>query len=405
MSSQERLMKQGLVRRTPLALRLLLGRLARLRIGSLEVDLPGGGRRRFEGPEPGPGARLVIRDPGMAGRVLLRGGLGFAEGYMAGEWDTPDLAGLLVLLDRNQEALGGGDGGSRLARLADLVLHRLRRNTRAGARRHIAAHYDLGNDFYRAWLDESMTYSCALFEREDQPLADAQYNKYRSMLARLAPGPEDHLLEIGCGWGGFAIHAARETGCRVTGLTLSTAQLTEARARAAAAGVADRVEFRLQDYRDVTERFDHVVSIEMFEAVGEAYWPVFFRCLRERLRPGGRAAVQVITIDHRHFQRYRRGVDFIQRYIFPGGMLPSPEIFTRQAARAGLLARARSFHGADYARTLACWDRKLFAARRRLLEQGFDEGFLRMWHYYLAYCQAGFRNGKLDLLQLTLEPA
>lgn len=386
--------------------RLLLGAAERLRYGRLEVVFPDRQRFAFAGVEPGPDATLVVRDPGFIRRVVTGGEIAFGEAYVDGAWDTPSLVNLLELLDRNREAFAGVAGGSRLVRAIDWLRHAWRHNTRSGSRRNVAAHYDLGNAFYELWLDhETMAYSCAHFDRPDQALADAQRNKFRELLALLDLKPEHHLLEIGSGWGGFAAYAALHTGCRVTSITLSVEQLTAARARAAAEGLADLVEFRLQDYRDVDGRFDRIVSIEMFEAVGERYWPEFFRCVRDRLVVGGRAALQVITIGEEFFEAYRRTPDFIQKHVFPGGMLPSPARFAAAAAQVGLTVAAPSFHGADYARTLALWDQRVYAARDAIIARGYDARFLRLWHYYLAYSEAGFRNGHCDLMRVALTRA
>lgn len=392
--------------RLPLKFRLLLNTLARIRYGRLEVQLPGGIKREFNGTEKGPDARWVIRDRHALNRMFARGDIGFAEAYMEGEWESPRLLDLLMLLDLNREALHAVEKGRWFSRLADLVLHRIQnRNTRKGSRENISYHYDLGNDFYRLWLDETMTYSSAVFESESQDLLDAQRNKYQRLIDMLEIKDTDHVLEIGSGWGSFAIQAATQTGCRVTSVTLSSAQLEEATRRAEEAGVADRVTFRLQDYRDIPESFDKIVSIEMFEAVGEKYWPTYFRTLRNRLKPGGRAALQVITMNDKDFPAYRKDVDFIQRYIFPGGMLPSPGVFEQQLKRAGLRQCEREFHGLDYARTLRCWDDRVLAARNAIVSLGYDERFLRMWHYYLAYCETGFRNRRTDVMQVLLERA
>jgi cyclopropane-fatty-acyl-phospholipid synthase len=388
--------------RIPLAYRPLVSAFSRLRQGELTLRLPDGQELRFSGSAPGPCAEWVIHRSRTVRRMLTGGLIGFAEAYMDGDWDSPDLVALIELGEMNRELLGGLDGGGWLSRLFSWVVHRLRQNSRRGSRRNIAYHYDLGNAFYKLWLDETMTYSSAIFADGRQSLADAQRNKYQHILQRLDLQAGDHLLEIGSGWGGFAIHAAKETGCRVTSITLSEEQLSEARQRAAAEGLGDRVEFRLQDYRDLEGSFDAIASIEMFEAVGEAYWSSFFQTVKHVLKPGGRAALQVITIRDDLFHDYRKGVDFIQRYIFPGGMLPSPAEFSRQARIAGLAPIMRSFHGGDYAATLQHWDRSFSSQRARISEQGFDERFRRMWHYYLAYCEAGFRRGTIDLMQVAL---
>ena len=288
------------------------------------------------------------------------------------------------------------------------LVHRLRLNTRRRARKNVAYHYDLGNDFYRLWLDPTMTYSCGLFAdtaaatKPSAALEQAQRAKWDRLLSLIAPHPGSTLLEIGSGWGGFAIHAAQTYDCHVTGITLSAEQLAFAAERAREAGLADRVRFRLQDYRDVRDTFDYIASIEMFEAVGEAYWPHFFRQLRTCLRPGGRAGLQVITIDHGRFEVYRTRADFIQKYVFPGGMLPSPRAFEHEAATARLVMGTPDFFAASYAATLSCWLDSFDAARGQVAALGFDDRFIRMWRYYLAYCIAGFRNGMIDVMQVAL---
>ena len=385
----------------PLSLRLLLKLLARIRVGRLKLVAPDGSAFHFQGATPGPEAVILLRNLDAVRRTLFGGDLGLAEAYMDGHWETPDLMVFLELGLLNMKAFQVDRPGF-LKRVLTAFVHALRRNTRAGARRNVQSHYDLGNDFYKLWLDETLTYSSALFERPSQPLVEAQRNKYRQLLRKLELRPEHHLLEIGSGWGGFALHAAQETGCRVTSITLSTQQLQEARARAQAAGLAEQVQFRLVDYRDVEGEFDRIVSIEMFEAVGEHYWDAYFKTVHDRLKPGGRAALQVITITDAAFEDYRRTVDFIQRYIFPGGMLPSPSAWEACVQRAGLRTESRDFHGHDYARTLRLWDQNLHRTEHRIRQQGFDARFLRMWHYYLAYCQAGFSAGHVDLMQTVL---
>jgi cyclopropane-fatty-acyl-phospholipid synthase len=383
-----------------LGLRLLLYMLRGLRVGSLVVELPDGSRRDFEGGIPGPHGVLQVRRPDLVSHVMRCGEVGFGEAYMAGCWDSPDLTALLCVLYRNEPYFRGPYDKNLLGRMAGFLQHRLRLS-KARARDNIAHHYDLGNSFYRQWLDGTMAYSSAVFAAPNQSLEAAQVEKFRRLAERLALGPEHHMLEIGCGWGGFAIWCAQRYGCRVTGLTLSTEQLAEAQARAETAGVADRVSFRLEDYRDHRGVYDRIASIEMYEAVGERHWPGYFQAVHDALVPGGRAAVQGITIAPEIFESYRRKRDFIQKHIFPGGMLCPPERFRALAADAGLESRDARFYAGDYARTLAIWHRNILACADRVTEQ-FDARFLRMWRYYLAYCECGFLTGSIDLMQITL---
>jgi cyclopropane-fatty-acyl-phospholipid synthase len=377
--------------------------LAHLQVGRLRVNFPDGRRQAVEGREPGPEAELEIRDLRGIQRVLRGGDLGFAEAYMAGEVDSPDLTNLIELAARNETALERALAGNRWVRAINRLRHLMRANTRQGARRNIAYHYDLGNAFYREWLDPSMTYSAAYFDRGANELGAAQGDKYRRIaeLAELAPGK--HVLEIGCGWGGFAEVAARDYGCRVTGLTLSKEQLDFAQARMQRQGLEDRVELRLQDYRDCTGKFDSIVSIEMFEAVGEAHWRRYFEVLRDRLHQGGTAALQIITIAEERFEGYRRNADFIQRYIFPGGMLPTGSALRQLARDTGLVIGGEEGFAASYARTLREWRETFLHAWPRIQPLGFDERFRRMWTYYLAYCEAGFRAGSIDVVHLKLQ--
>ncbi len=385
-----------------LGLRLLMFMLKGLRIGRLDVTLPNGERRQFVGNEPGPHGVLHIRSRRLIGYVLRNGEVGFGEGYLDGLWDSPDLAALLAVMHINEPHYKGPYEKNPLARLWGWLRHKLRANSRGGARANIEYHYDLGNEFYKMWLDETLAYSSGMFIRPDESLKDAQLNKFKLNYERLELRPGHHLLEIGSGWGGFAIYAAQHSGCRVTSITLSKEQLAEAQHRAQAAGVADRVKFELRDYRDVKDTYDRVVSIEMYEAVGEEYWPAYFAAIARALKPGGRAAIQGITISPKLFDQYRTKRDFIQKYIFPGGMLCPPGLFQDLAGQAGLKSRDPRFFARDYADTLAHWHRNVLAARDRIVAQ-FDERFLRLWRYYLAYCECGFRVGSVDLMQITLE--
>ena len=388
-------------------LRLLL-RVARLiRRGTLAIVLPDGARHVIEAG-PGPAATFIVKDPRAVRRLLTGGSLGLAEAYLAGMWDTPDLRAVMAMAAGNeaewQTLLAGRAWMRALARLG----HRLRPNTRRGARRNIVEHYDLGNAFYSEWLDRTMTYSSALFGGQNDSLEAAQLRKVHRLCQALDLRPGMRVLEIGCGWGGFAEVAARDYGARVTGITLSPAQLAYAQARMQRAGLADRVELLLEDYRDVRGSFERIASIEMFEAVGEQYWPAFFAALRERLAPGGRAGLQIITIADRFFDTYRRGADFIQRHVFPGGMLPSPLRLHQEADRAGLAWSGEFWFGRDYAETLARWQARFQAAWPRIAEAArlaarpADERFKRLWEYYLAYCETGFRAGWTDVGQIVL---
>jgi cyclopropane-fatty-acyl-phospholipid synthase len=376
--------------------RLLAAAAERAGRGRVALVLPDGTRLPAA---RAPAAEIVLRRHRALWRVLAGGGIGLAESYMDGDWDTPDLPGLLALLAEAHRGAGVPVPLGPWHRL----MHLARPNTRRGSRRNIAAHYDLGNDFFRLWLDPGMTYSAALFAAPDDTLEQAQRRKYRRLADLLGLRPGLRVLEIGCGWGGFAEMAAREYGCRVVAITLSRAQLQYARERIARAGLCDRVELLLQDYREVGGAFDRVAAIEMFEAVGERNWPAFFGLLRRRLVPGGMAALQVITIAESRFARYRRRADFIQRYIFPGGMLPSPDALRRAAAAAGLRPGAAETFGPSYARTLAEWHRAFDHAWPAVAGLGFDERFRRMWKFYLAYCEGGFRAGAIDVGQYRFD--
>ncbi len=387
-------------------LEAVLRTVRQLRRGTLDLTLPDGSAETIRGAEPGPRASLVIRDAKVLDRYLRHGSVGFAEGYIAGEWDTPHLADLLELLDRNFDAWGQGYFGPVLTRFLARLQHWFRRNSKRGSQRNIHAHYDLGNEFFAAWLDPSMTYSAALFdERHSAERADleaAQKAKYRHLCRMIDLQPGQRLLEIGSGWGGFAMTAAGEFGARVTSITISRAQHELASARIAEAGLGEQVEIRFQDYRDVEGSFDRIASIEMFEAVGEAYWPTFFGKLNTALKPGGVAGLQIITIADEHFESYRKGSDFIQQYIFPGGMLPSTTALAEHTERVGLEITQKVAFGRDYARTLAIWGERFESAWDGIRQLGFDERFRRVWRYYLGYCEAGFRSGSTDVVQLAL---
>jgi cyclopropane-fatty-acyl-phospholipid synthase len=375
------------------------------RAGDLTFITPAGGRLRLRGDAPGPQAIVQIKDYRFIRRALAAGDIGFAEGYMAGEWDTPDLTAVLSVFSLNFEQLKRVTEGNPLVGLFNFVSHAFNANSREGSRRNIHAHYDLGNAFYSRWLDPSMTYSAARFERPDQPLNEAQRNKYKTLAEQMELAPDHHVLEIGCGWGGFAEFAAGEIGAKVTGITISQEQYDFAAKRMFDQGLNEKVDIQLIDYRDVAGRFDRVASIEMFEAVGERYWPAYFGKVREVLNPGGRAGLQIITIQDQIFEGYRRRADFIQKYIFPGGMLPSEARLKAETERAGLVWTGIGRFGQNYADTLAAWRRAFDGAWEEIRHLGFDERFRRLWRFYLSYCDAGFRTGRTDVVQLGLVKA
>ncbi|WP_417488555.1 class I SAM-dependent methyltransferase [Maricaulis sp.] len=367
----------------------------------LVIELPSGYRVSCGDPEAVAQAEWRLKRWNALLRLGGSGALGFAEGYVNNEWETPDLRALLDVLARafDQISVAQAKGGP--SRLIGQVQHWLNANTRSGSKRNIAFHYDLGNAFYALWLDASMTYSSACFATPDQGLQAAQAEKYRRICVAAQLKPGDHVLEIGCGWGGFAEVAARDFGCRVTGVTLSTEQLDYARTRIARAGLSNQVDLQIRDYRDIDETYDAIVSIEMFEAVGEAHWPVYFDQLAHCLKPGGYAALQVITLREADFDHYRGTVDFIQKYVFPGGMLPPPSALAREARRAGLDDIDACMFGEDYANTLQHWHAGFNATWPQIRELGFDDRFARIWRYYLAYCEAGFRSGRCDVGQFV----
>jgi cyclopropane-fatty-acyl-phospholipid synthase len=384
------------------AQRILFFLLQNLKGGELQVALPDGEVVNFGKSSANGAAVLKVHDDAFFNRTLRHGAMGFAESYMNGQWSSPDIAKLLILFNSNMTMLQESIGKNRLTQWLNRIIHILRPNTREGAKRNIHAHYDLGNEFYALWLDATMTYSSALFRDSQQTLRDAQTEKYRALAASTNIGPDDHVLEIGCGWGGFAEFAAREIGCKVTGITISNEQLVFAQNRIAMAGLSDKVDFRFCDYRDLKEQFDRIVSIEMFEAVGESYWPTYFEQVHNCLKPGGKAGLQIITISEQRFEGYRKKTDFIQRYIFPGGMLPSPERLDREFASADLSLLAREDFALDYARTLEEWRHRFLDVWPEVKALGFDECFRNMWEYYLAYCEAGFSTGSIDVSHFTV---
>jgi cyclopropane-fatty-acyl-phospholipid synthase len=380
----------------------LLGRLVR---GDLTLTLPDGATRSFGLPGTGRSLRIALHNHAFFARVLVSGDVGFGEAYAAGDWDCDDLTGLIRLLIDNADALDGGNvKHAWLGRLLTRARHGINRNTQVGSRRNIQAHYDLGNDFFAAFLDrETMAYSCALFAQPDQSLAEAQQNKLRTVIRRADIRAGDHVLEIGCGWGGFAIAAARATGCRVTGITLSVNQAQLTRERVRQAGLSDRIDIRIVDYRELDGRYDKIVSIEMLEAVGHRYYGAFFAACDRLLNPGGRVVLQVITIPDQRYDAYRRNPDWIQKHIFPGGMLPSLTALTRAITRhSPFVLEELENIGPHYAPTLKMWRERFTDARAELIRLGYGDELLRKWVYYLCYCEAGFAARALNDLQLVL---
>jgi cyclopropane-fatty-acyl-phospholipid synthase len=390
----------------PPAARAVFRLLKALRCGTLDVQLPDGTQARFGHGAPGePQAAIRLIDWRVCSAALKSGDIGFAETFIAGAWTSPDLTALLKLFIANRDAADSVIYGSWWGRLLYRTRHLLNRNSRRGSRQNIHAHYDIGNEFYQMWLDETMNYSSALFEGDvSRPTAEAQAAKVRRALRECEVGPGDRVLEIGCGWGALAEEAAVHLQAHVTGVTLSREQLEFAQARMLRKGVGAQTALRLQDYRDIDDGpFDAIVSIEMFEAVGREYWSGFFGTLREQLKPGARACIQTITIHDDLFERYLNSTDFIQQYIFPGGLLPSPSAFRSEARKAGLEVVNELAFGACYAETLRRWRRDFLARDGQIRKLGFDTRFMRIWEFYLAYCEAAFDTGNTNVMQFTLQ--
>ncbi len=366
-------------------------------VGSIVVELPTSQRIRFGRSSGGSEPLLKLNNYKVVYKALCRGTVGFAEAYMSKDIECSDLTGLFRFFVKNRDRFMSSGKSLFRVRLADRIAHISRRNSRQGAKRNISEHYDLGNDFYRHWLDDQMVYSSGLFKDGATTLSHAQQHKIDRILAMLDLKENDEVLEIGCGWGAFALRAAKKHEANVTALTLSQEQLRYAEDLAMRERVTEACQFRLQDYRDVGESFDHVVSIEMMEAVGEAYWPRYFETISGRLRAGGSAVLQVITLDEAYFDDYRRSADFIQRYVFPGGMLPTQRIIADQATAAGLGLERVELFGQCYARTLQLWRERFHSAWPQIERLGFDDRFRRLWHYYLTYCEAGFAEGMIDV--------
>lgn len=390
------------MRGLPARAQVTLKALVNMNYGALNVRMPDARTFRVEGAKPGPEATVVLHNWNLPQRAFMRGTIGVGESYMDHDWDSPDVTAFLELflvnMDLGEKYATGGRG---ILQLFDKLRHWLNINTRSQSKRNIAAHYDLGNAFYKEWLDPTMTYSSALYQTGANDLQSAQIAKYRALAEATGIGPNDHVLEIGCGWGGFAEFAASEIGCKVTGLTISREQLAYAEERIQKAGLSDRATFKFQDYRDETGVYDRIISIEMLEAVGEKFWATYFGKLRDCLREGGRAGIQAITIASAVFPMYRSQPDFIQRYVFPGGMLPTNDHLRTYGDEAGLTIVGNRAFAADYARTLAEWRERFWARWETIRPLGFDERFKRLWEFYLFYCEAGFRAENINVRQVV----
>jgi cyclopropane-fatty-acyl-phospholipid synthase len=374
-----------------------------IRQGRLDWVLPDGRRFRAQGNEPGPAAEVVIHNPDTLARLIREGELGFSDAYLDGSWSSPDLQAFMDLVQVSGNVrVKDGFPGLQLVRAYERMRYWLQSNSKRQAKKNIRHHYDLGNDFYRLWLDDTMTYSSALFSGGQESLEHAQIRKYASLIDQMGAKPGDHVLEIGCGWGGFAEYAAAERGLKVTGLTISQEQYDFAVARMKQKGLADRVEIKLQDYRDEKGTYDGIASIEMFEAVGQSYWPVYFETLKGCLKPGRKATLQIITVAEWRWDVYRKTVDFIQKNIFPGGMLPTQTVLRHEVEKAGLNVSRSIEFGESYSQTLRRWHESFNAKWDRISHLGFDERFRRMWNFYLTSCAATFHAGNCDVTQITV---
>lgn len=387
-------------KRLPFLARAAINMLLNLEYGALTVQWPNNAVTRIEGSLPGADARINLKSFDLAKRVFKSGDVGVAESFMDGEWDSPDVTAVLLLFCENNHLMIARQRNF-FSGLVLKLIHWRNQNTKTGSRRNISAHYDLGNEFYKRWLDPSMTYSAAIYEKDGIDLESAQNAKYSNLARQAQINSSDHVLEIGCGWGGFAEFAAREVGCKVTGLTISQEQLDYAQQRIFEAGLNEKVDIVFRDYREERGQYDRIASIEMFEAVGEKYWPTYFDTLKNCLKPGGLAGLQIITIQDRLFEKYRQSTDFIQRYIFPGGMLPTPEILQTLGCERGLTLTAERIFGHDYADTLFEWRQSFRDAWPEITPLGFDERFRRMWEFYFHYCEAGFRSENIDVRQMV----
>ena len=375
----------------------------KLNYGRVDFILPDGRHFRAEGAKPGPVAEVNINNPDVFARLVREGDLGFSDAYLDGWWTTPDLQALMDFIHADNDDMYDKFPGMGLVRAWEKARFWFQSNSKRQALKNISYHYDLGNDFYSLWLDDTMTYSSALFSTSQESLENAQVAKYASMIDQMGVEPGDHILEIGCGWGGFAEYAAKERGLKVTGLTISKEQYEYAKKRINNKGLGDKVNLKLQDYRDETGVYDGVASIEMFEAVGEKYWPIYFEKVKQCLKPGKQATLQIITIQDARWEVYRKGVDFIQKYIFPGGMLPSPTVLRQEVAKSGLSVQHSIEFGKSYSQTLRRWFEVFNDKWDTISAMGFDDRFRRMWNFYLTSCAATFESGNCDVTQITLQ--
>ena len=370
--------------------------------GRVDVILPDGRHFRAEGPEPGHVAEVHVHNDDLFARTVREGDMGFSEAYLDGWWTTPDLMAVMDFMHDDADHIYDGFPAQKLIRAYERLRFWMQRNSKTQARKNISYHYDLGNDFYGLWLDDTMTYSSAIFETGQESTEAAQKAKYASMVDQMGAQKGDHVLEIGCGWGGFAEYAAKERGIKVTGLTISQEQHDYAVERIAKAGLSDMVEIKMQDYRDEKGKYDGIASIEMFEAVGEKYWPTYFKTVRDCLKPGKNATLQIITVKDERFDAYRKGVDFIQKYIFPGGMLPSPSALKQEVEKAGLNVAGSIEFGPSYGLTLRRWYETFNEKWDQVATLGFDDRFKRMWDFYLTSCAATFDSRNCDVTQITV---
>ena len=380
----------------------VMGFASSLQFGRIDFILPDGRHFRAQGKNTGPMAELHVHNDDLFSRLIREGDLGFSDAYLDGWWSTPDLQAFMDLVHADNEAIYDGFPGMGIVRRFEQLRFWLQSNSKTQARKNISYHYDLGNDFYGLWLDETMSYSSAIFRDPQQSMESAQIEKYKSMVDEMGVVAGEHVLEIGCGWGGFAEYAAAERGLQVTCLTISEEQFKYAVDRIEKAGLSEQVTFKLQDYRDETGVYDGIASIEMFEAVGEKYWPVYFETVRNRLKSGKAATFQIITVADRRWDVYKRGVDFIQKYIFPGGMLPSPKVLREQIENAGLVVEKSIEFGKSYDITLRRWHETFNEKWDEISALGFDERFKRMWNFYLTSCAATFDSGNCDVTQITV---